>query len=100
MVTLLKIVFIENTINIKEQGLNGKVNYDFPYTVFPKDIKIFIPREHKKEKNYMKVFIPFKKRSDYSRFSTTYIRERKREKYNELKDIIGEKRFSFNTLEQ
>lgn len=95
-----RLFFSKITITIEEQGLNGKVNYNFPFTLFPKDINIFIPREYRKEKEYMKVFIPFEKISDYSRFSTAYIRERKREKYNELKNIIGEKRFSFSILEQ
>lgn len=88
------------TINIEEQGLYGKVKYNFPFTIFPKDIKVFIPREHEKDKDYMKIFIPFEKKSDYSNFSTAYIRNRKRKTYNELKDIIGEKRFSFSTLEK
>ncbi len=92
--------FSNTTINHEEIGLNGRVKFNFPFTVFPEDIKIFVPRVYENKTDYMKILIPFEKMSKYSRFSTAYIRERKEEKYNELKKIIGEKRFSFSILEQ
>ncbi len=75
-------------IKIKEQGLFGEVYFNFQISPFPEYIEIFIPREYKKEKDYLKILIPIEKRSGLQIFKTTYIRERKEERYNILKNLI------------
>ncbi len=95
-----KLFLSQIRINIKEDGLHGKVKYNFPFTYFPKSIKIFIPREYQNEKDYMSIIIPFESTSGYSRFSTAYIRERKRETCKELDGLISKNEFSFGILEK